>query len=432
MTLAEWLRQSHSGNELVKVAEGLCLSVNDLVTQKGGPRVAVCPGNVAVEGSGACSLEDSGDPPPSIYRAPELKGGGAPTPASNIYATGVILYELFSGKSPFAGGAAQPTPLRNLRPDLTGDLSDAVMACLESDADWRPKDLSYVLQVLGRTKGSTSAPTPAPRAATVSPRTASIPARSGSNEPKLRFESARRPPRRSGPPVIPIAIGALVLISAAVWFWFQSMQATPGPGRPSPIVPTAPPKPTSTVGTAEATPSAARTVATPPPVAVSATPTPLALPTPPPATPPPTPVVEVRQTPLPTPRPTPEPIRIATPPPTPVPVATPAPVRPVATPPPAPSVPAVLKSLAPFTMARGSTNLYDVHGSGLRADHRAAFLKGREVAVGISVVKQKIVSEARIQLLIRVDPDAQPGSYAVGLVDAEGKATNTVSFTIAK
>jgi hypothetical protein len=83
-------------------------------------------------------------------------------------------------------------------------------------------------------------------------------------------------------------------------------------------------------------------------------------------------------------------------------------------------------------MVRGSTNLYDVHGSGLRADHRAAFLKGKEVAVGISVVKQKFVSGAHIQLLIRVDPDAQSGSYLVGLVDAQGQATNTVSFQVAK
>jgi hypothetical protein len=83
-------------------------------------------------------------------------------------------------------------------------------------------------------------------------------------------------------------------------------------------------------------------------------------------------------------------------------------------------------------MPRGSTNLYDVHGSGLRTDHRAAFLKGREVAVGISVVKQKFVNDARIQLLIRVDPDAQPGSYAVGLVDAQGQASNTVAFQVSK
>src|SRR5213082_2400303 len=38
------------------------------------------------------------------YLAPEVVGGARPTPAVDVYALGIVLYELVVGRPPFAGG----------------------------------------------------------------------------------------------------------------------------------------------------------------------------------------------------------------------------------------------------------------------------------------------------------------------------------------
>ena len=54
-----------------------------------------------------CSLYDSRVVSGTAeYLAPELIRGGPPTVASDLYAAGVVLYELLSGTTPFAGGTA--------------------------------------------------------------------------------------------------------------------------------------------------------------------------------------------------------------------------------------------------------------------------------------------------------------------------------------
>jgi hypothetical protein len=91
----------------------------------------------------------------------------------------------------------------------------------------------------------------------------------------------------------------------------------------------------------------------------------------------------------------------------------------------------VLKSIAPFTMSRGSQNFYDLHGSGFRAGLNAVILKGRDVAPGVSVTGQKIVNGTLMRVVVRVDASVSSGNYAIALVDASGQATNSVSFKVA-
>jgi serine/threonine-protein kinase len=82
------------------------------------------------------------------YIAPELLLRGKPTPAVDVYALGVILFELLAGGPPFAGADlvellhekvhGQPPPLEMLRPEVPQAGRELVLACLEKKPARRP------------------------------------------------------------------------------------------------------------------------------------------------------------------------------------------------------------------------------------------------------------------------------------------------------
>jgi eukaryotic-like serine/threonine-protein kinase len=99
-----------------------------------------------------------GDAP---YMAPEQVRGDAVDARTDLFALGVVLYELASGKRPFAGethvdvGHAilrdAPKPLRMLRSDLLPGLDRIVNRCLEKKPRERFQtalDVSNELRVL--------------------------------------------------------------------------------------------------------------------------------------------------------------------------------------------------------------------------------------------------------------------------------------------
>jgi serine/threonine protein kinase len=75
------------------------------------------------------------------YMAPEQLEGGPVTRATDIYALGLVLYELVTGSQPFAGESPlvatfqrlkhAPKPPRLTRPDLDPHLEAAILKCLE-------------------------------------------------------------------------------------------------------------------------------------------------------------------------------------------------------------------------------------------------------------------------------------------------------------
>ena len=111
------------------------------------------------------------------YMAPERLSGGKYDGRSDVYALGVVLYQLLTGQPPFVSDkneamavammhlTHQPEPLRVLRPDVSPALESVVMAALAKDPESRPtaEDLSRGLMEALRmedTMAIKTAPTP--------------------------------------------------------------------------------------------------------------------------------------------------------------------------------------------------------------------------------------------------------------------------------
>jgi hypothetical protein len=94
--------------------------------------------------------------------------------------------------------------------------------------------------------------------------------------------------------------------------------------------------------------------------------------------------------------------------------------------------PTVLTAVSPLQVKRGATTILDVRGTGLRANQTATVLKIKETPNGISVVRQKFVNSGLIQVIVKLDDTAAPGSYGLAMADAAGTHSNTLTFTVAK
>jgi hypothetical protein len=97
------------------------------------------------------------------YMAPEQVDGSEVAPASDIYALGIVLYELTTGKLPFVGDTplataakrlrSAPRPPRELVPELEPAWNDDIMACLERDPGARPRSALEVARRLSAAAG---------------------------------------------------------------------------------------------------------------------------------------------------------------------------------------------------------------------------------------------------------------------------------------
>lgn len=98
------------------------------------------------------------------YASPEQADGRSPTPASDCYAIGVMLFEVLSGRPPFVGDslsilaakrAGSPPPdMREWTPDVPADLCDLAYALLSPSPVSRPS-VAAVVHALGGSTGTT-------------------------------------------------------------------------------------------------------------------------------------------------------------------------------------------------------------------------------------------------------------------------------------
>lgn len=170
------------------------------------------PQNVLVSRSGEIKVVDFGiaaalwsrDPDHTpwatpAYLSPEQAAGQPPTPASDVYSLGLMLYEMLTGRLPFEASTpaellqahqTQPLPSpKTFQPALPDDLVEILFTCLEKEPARRYRNADQLARVLlqhrptpappelpERSPGSTMAAvsTPAPAPSSPSP-SASIP-----------------------------------------------------------------------------------------------------------------------------------------------------------------------------------------------------------------------------------------------------------------
>src|SRR4051794_1578038 len=144
----------------VELARQLCLGLS-AAHEQGVLHRDLKPQNVMIDGRGRVRLTDFGlagaagsfrgteirDGTPA-YQAPEQLAGEGGTVQSDLYALGLVLYEMFTGKRPFPaqGGAeltrrregAPAAPSRHV-PGLSPAVERAILRCLEGDPARRPR-----------------------------------------------------------------------------------------------------------------------------------------------------------------------------------------------------------------------------------------------------------------------------------------------------
>jgi serine/threonine protein kinase len=207
------------------VVHGDFKSSNVMVTGEGAAARAVVtdfglarrenPGGDRVS---SASVHFGGTP---AYMAPEQVNGGGPSIPGDVYALGVVLYEMVTGRLPFAGETAfaaaltstpPPSP-RRFATDLDPAWERTILRCLAADPRQRFSRAAEVLRALGAEAADPgSSPSPVLSGAPASP--LSLP-------PSPHRADSRRQAWLAA------ALGCTILAAAATGLWMRSSSGQP-------------------------------------------------------------------------------------------------------------------------------------------------------------------------------------------------------------
>lgn len=430
--LDSWIKNPHSRAEQLVVLEDLCHALA-YAHDNGVLHRDVKPSNVQILPNGHAKLMDFGIASAAAqrltatgsvmgtpeYMAPEILGDAAYSTRSDLYAAGVLLYEMFMGKNPFAAKTVAATltnvlslnapDIRRTQPEFPTRLAEALMACLHKNPELRPDGFAVLLAAARDASGAPSSPPPETRA---------IPVPSSPE---------RVPPAPARPVREPLRIGAGIgVVALAMWVLSRGLAPSTEPVgsmtslNVSPLPTGTPPASTPL---SPGTSSPAEPAVTPAPVRLTPTPTPT-----PPA---PSRVASRPMAVAPSPTSYPGPVLTPSPPPEP----TPSPVLPAPEPPrsapmkasPAPTIVAEpgnaevrATGVSPRSMRRGESVVLEVRGERMPPGVTASIFQGRRPAAGIRVLRVEYVSPTLVRVSVLSDPELPLGGYTLILRDRDG------------
>jgi hypothetical protein len=157
-------------DKAVEIARELCAGLA-AAHDKGVLHRDLKPGNVMIDGRGRAKItdfglavgvdDDKGDAEVSgtpAYMAPEQLAGKGASVQSDLYALGLVLYELFTGRKAFEAATLaewrrkhsqeQPTAPSTVTKELDPAVERAILRCLEKDSGQRPRSAAAVAAAL--------------------------------------------------------------------------------------------------------------------------------------------------------------------------------------------------------------------------------------------------------------------------------------------
>ena len=239
LDLRDTLRQAQAGDLLNRLRIAVeCAGALEFVHQRGIIHRDIKPENIFIEQSGRSKIMDFGISKAAglsltkagnamgtpFYMAPEQVLGAEITPLADVYAFGVLLYELFTGERLVSGDSMErlfyvilnenPDPAKLAAAGAPASLSDLILRCTAKKPEDRLQSFGAIRHTLNsiieEVRIGVTAPARTPTGAA----------------PGGRAESAPKAAFRFGP-ILAAGAAALVLGTAGIWWLTRKTPAAP-------------------------------------------------------------------------------------------------------------------------------------------------------------------------------------------------------------